>query len=249
MLVHWYYYSIPAVANLGMSSGHRSPVSLTGKLIRKQEPKYVEIDLDKEEDRIALYSAIARGVSIRKSGTPLKAYSYRPLLHHPLPASDAKPAREATLRKVMYAELDRQVLTAVVLNDAWVLEECYMNGASTEIADKNGFTPLHIAAQMNYYDCVMVLCNIGVNVNARTKFGDTALYIAEAGGSTQAAKILREHKGVIEHDAKKELSGSVPLLEIKADRERHFLDVASSGDVKITKLEDNLKTPHRYKLY
>lgn len=231
-----------------MASGQRGPISLTGKLIRKQELKYVEIDVDKEDDFNALYSAIAKGVSIRKSGVPLKAYSYRPLLHHPLPASDAKPAREAKLRKVMYAELDKQVLTAVVLNDAWVLEECYMKGASAEHVDKNGFTPLHIAAQMNYYDCVMVLCNIGVNVNALSNFGDTPLYIAEAGGSSQAANILREYKGVSEHAATKELSGSVPLLEVNVEKERHHLD-ADAGDVKITKLEDNLKMPHRYKLY
>jgi ankyrin repeat protein len=28
------------------------------------------------------------------------------------------------------------------------------------VADKNGYTPLHYAAQADKYDCVMVLCHI-----------------------------------------------------------------------------------------
>lgn len=49
-------------------------------------------------------------------------------------------------------------------------------GASPEIRDKKGFTPLIIAA-MNGHDKIMTLVlEKGANVNAKTEAGDTALH-------------------------------------------------------------------------
>lgn len=61
-----------------------------------------------------------------------------------------------------------------------------MRGAPVNVPNKNGFTPLHIAAQLNSIDSVLVLLNIGeiggVDVNSTTLSGFTPLYLARAAG-------------------------------------------------------------------
>ena len=56
-----------------------------------------------------------------------------------------------------------------------------MRGAPVEIKDENGFTPLHIACQLNNFNAVMVLINIEVDINAVSIAGYTPLFIARAG--------------------------------------------------------------------
>ena len=86
-----------------------------------------------------------------------------------------------------------------------------MGGAPPDIQDINGFTPLHIASQQNGFDCVMVLLNIGVDVNVPTVAGLTPLYLAHAAGSTQCYSLLSEHKAKLIHDSQVKLAGSTVL--------------------------------------
>ena len=84
-----------------------------------------------------------------------------------------------------------------------------MQGAPLETSDKNGFTPLHVAVQMNSFECVMVLINAGVNVNVCTLSGVTPLYLAVSAGANEAAGVLRENGGLMEID----LSGQGPPIK------------------------------------
>lgn len=50
------------------------------------------------------------------------------------------------------------------------------------LLDKNGSSVVHLAVQMNNIDCLMVLINIGVDLNKKNTLGFTPLYIANAAG-------------------------------------------------------------------
>ena len=72
-----------------------------------------------------------------------------------------------------------------------------MRGAPVDHPDKNGFYPIHIAARLNHYDCVMLLLHIGVDCNVTTISGFTPLYMAVASGATQAQRLLIENGGLM----------------------------------------------------
>jgi hypothetical protein len=156
-----------------------------------------ELDVDKEEDCLILQRAVARSETlyIRPPLDPKQAIVnklFKPLFKHPLPVSPARAEREETLRRIECVPIKKQAAGAVARRDAWVLEELYMRGTPVDHADSNGFTPLHIAVQLNDYECIMVLLNIGVNHNAATLLGFTPLYLSIATGSKQAEKLLLE---------------------------------------------------------
>ncbi len=72
---------------------------------------------------------------------------------------------------------DTPLMSAVVGNKLGctrLLVAC-INGSLVNIPDKNGFTPLHVAAQRGYADLVTVLMNSGANLDALSKNGDSAL--------------------------------------------------------------------------
>ena len=86
-----------------------------------------------------------------------------------------------------------------------------MAGAPPEIQDINGFAPIHIACQQNDFDCVMVLLNIGVDINIPTISGITPMYLAHSAGATQCFKLLSEHKAKMVHDSQLKLPGATVL--------------------------------------
>jgi len=143
-------------------------VSPTGKYTphnKRLDPRYgrsgAGLDAaNKEEDALELYKACARGESIKKKQTPIDRTHYNTLLHHPMPPSAMKPVREATLRKCIYLPINERVMGAVILNDAWVVEELYLQGNPCDIPDHNGYTPLMMAAQLNHYDCCTILMSL-----------------------------------------------------------------------------------------
>ena len=83
---------------------------------------------------------------------------------------------------------------------------------------RSNYRPLHIAAAQNNVECVQVLINIGVDVNAITVSvnhshdicdsskpkaqigGYTPLFMAQSGAATQCAELLRAAGARIESD-------------------------------------------------
>lgn len=141
-------------------------VSPTGKYTRRPDPQYGQkgtgLDMKDEDDQMALWKACARGESLKKKSKPIDKRTYTPLLHHPLPPSENKSQREYNLRRIMYTHIDQQVISAVVLNDGWVVEELFMRGAPCDVKDRNGFTPLHIAAEVRFF---WLFCHIFAGVS------------------------------------------------------------------------------------
>ena len=84
------------------------------------------------------------------------------------------------------------------MGDAWVLEEMYMRGAPIDYIDSSGFSPIHLAVQINNFECVMVLIKMGADVNAQTLAGTTPLFLARAAGARETEQVLIEAGGVMQ---------------------------------------------------
>lgn len=90
-------------------------------------------------------------------------------------------------------------------------------GAPVTTTDINGFTPLHLAVQMNNFECIMVLLNIGVDCNASTLSGYTPLYLSIATGSRQAESLLRERGARLHPEHTNQPAGST-ILDVPISR-------------------------------
>lgn len=187
-------------------------------MLRKDAPSVEADDFDEH----ALYRAISKSESLHpKKGS--KAPFYRPLLRHPLPVSEASAYHKETLRRCQHTKLEKQAMAAVVAGDAWVLEELYMLGVPVDVINDSGYTPLHIAAQLNNYDCILVLLNIPtVDINCRTYSGATALYLAISAGSKQAEQLLKEKGGTVIREAIKNIAGYSVLDQ--PQKNHHFTE-------------------------
>jgi len=210
--------------------------SPSGNPMRKH-PKNSLMDMNDEEDQYKLLQAIAQGKALT-SPSRYKPKDFTPLFKHPLPVSDHSSFHEVNLRRATCCILSKQAQAAITLGDAWVLEECFMNGAPINVSDKSGFTPMHLAVQRNSFDCIMVLINCGANVNAVTLSGVTPLFLALAAGSTQAAQIIRENGG-LEHDDIGE-APAVPCLENSPKKQGRSI---------IDQVDKASKAPSRYTLF
>ena len=72
------------------------------------------------------------------------------------------------------------------------------NAADINATDKNGDTPLHVAAQYNAYETALVLLEDGADTNAEDDKGHTPLHIAAEKKAHEAVKVLcrlRERRG------------------------------------------------------
>mmetsp|Transcript_8875 Transcript_8875/g.13304 ORF Transcript_8875/g.13304 Transcript_8875/m.13304 type:complete len:196 (+) Transcript_8875:93-680(+) len=175
------------------------------------------------EDDLDLMKRVFRGEPIKKKTTP-KQLRPQPIFKHPLPVSSRRFGHEKMLRDVSCHAADRQVLSAVTLQNAWVLEEVIMNGAPIDTRDTNGFTPLHIACRNNDFECVMVLINFGADINAVTISGITPLYMAKAAEATQVVNLLMKQNAVLEFGSHRSLPGAT-VLEVSVPSHNSVLNV------------------------
>ena len=74
----------------------------------------------------------------------------------------------------------------------------YRLGHDVNIKNATGYTPLHIAASYNFYECIMALIQMGGEVNAASLAGFTPTYIAHATHSVESYHLLKEAGGLLE---------------------------------------------------
>eukprot|EP01041_Mallomonas_annulata_P002698 gene2698-5311_t len=169
-----------------------------------------------EEECLQLLRDVARGDARYDRNEERRQInkSFIPLYKHPLPLSNHRYKHEANLRRISSCALNKQAKGAVTIGDAWVLEEVYMRGAPVDLQDTNGFTPLHIACQLNNFNAVMVLLNIQVDINVLSTAGYTPLYMAHAAKASQCVTLLQESNAKYTI-ALTSIPGSALLLETK----------------------------------
>jgi ankyrin repeat protein len=90
------------------------------------------------------------------------------------------------------AQSVQEDLAIAVLNDRAVeVKRMLAAGADPNMVDRNGDPMIVIAARANSIAAMDMLLGAKVNVNARTKHGDTALMVAALSGRLDLAKKLR----------------------------------------------------------
>ena len=154
---------------------------------------------DDELDSYALLASIAR--SEGSNATYGKQRHYVPLFRHPLPVSNHRHLHENVLGRVLSCKIEHQGISAVTLGDAWTLEECYMRGGERVLMQKSGSWPIHMAVQVDSIDCVMILINIGVDINMPNNLGFTPLFLAQSLKREAIFKLLQENKAKMFEDA------------------------------------------------
>ena len=187
-------------------SGQMSLATFTSGRKPAREHKFIEYNLDEEVDCTALLKRIVKSDAIVATGTP--RLRYIPIYRHPLPVSKHRHEHDFVLRRVLSSPLDKQVAAAVTIGDPWTLEEVYMRGAPAEVQEANGYTPLHVACEGNKIECVLVLLNIGVDVNVTSLAGITPLYLARAARAKEVEVLLVEKNARLETDKDKFLFSS-----------------------------------------
>jgi ankyrin repeat protein len=69
-----------------------------------------------------------------------------------------------------------------------------IHGADVNLRGDLGYTPLHYAAMSAQAAAVARLLDLGADTSLMNEFSETALQVAEVGGHTEIANILRSHK-------------------------------------------------------
>jgi len=173
------------------------------------------------KDEIDLLKKVCRDEPVTLPGDPKSNPGLRrfvPVFKHPLPLSVDRPLHEKQLRRVLCMSLHKQAQAAATLGNGWVLEEVYMRGAPVHLADRTGFTPLHMAVNNNNFEAIMVLLNIGkegkVDINAITTSGITPLFLAKSTGAMEAMKLLEE-QGARMHAEPKSVAPGHTILDLQ----------------------------------
>lgn len=148
-----------------------------------------------EEIEYCLLKSVARSDGLNSRDGKTKGYL--PLFKHPLPVSDTRFLHEDTLRKILSCRLEYQGMAAITRGDAWVLEEVYMRGGPVTLTGKNGSTPIHLAVQMKSVDCIMVLINIGVDLNVVNNMGFTPRFLAHSANAVQIERLLIDNGAIM----------------------------------------------------
>jgi hypothetical protein len=162
-----------------------------------------------------LLEAIAKSEGLNYGNK--KKVNYTPLFKHPLDVSESRYLHESNLRRILSCKVSSQAITAIGKCDAWVLEEVYMRHGPECLGERNGTTPLHLAVQMNSIDCVMVLVNIGVDLNVPNHLGYTPLYVARLNGFSEIEKLLASHNATLK-SSKIVIKPISTILEVTPER-------------------------------
>ena len=86
------------------------------------------------------------------------------------------------------------LLEAVIVGDVEKVKDLLTKGAEVDVRDRNGMTPLLLAARKGNSETVRLLLAHGANVNAQDYYlAWTPLILASALGHKKVVKLLLEH--------------------------------------------------------
>lgn len=93
---------------------------------------------------------------------------------------------------VSLAGVNEDLMKACAKNDANFAKLAIENGADVNFKDKNGFTPLMLAANFGNTEMVKLLAQKNADLKAESNNGDTALSLAEAKGHAEIVTFLKK---------------------------------------------------------
>lgn len=93
----------------------------------------------------------------------------------------------------IYVKRSRTLIQAVKAGDSQSVRTLLDQGADTNVRDRNGLAPLHLATLDGHHDIVVRLVSAGADVDIRDKFGRTPLHHAVFGGHKSVVAYLLLH--------------------------------------------------------
>ncbi|MGA9760895.1 MAG: ankyrin repeat domain-containing protein [Gaiellaceae bacterium] len=102
------------------------------------------------------------------------------------------------------------LIEAVIIEDVDEVNRVIADGADVNDSDKDGFTPLHFAAQNRSPEIASVLISAGANVNASDTHGNSPLWVAifSYEGDGSIVQLLLDNKADPYHKNK---AGNTPV--------------------------------------
>ena len=123
------------------------------------------------------------------------------------------------------------------------VKEWLKKGANINAVDKDGWTPLHIAAPLGCKDVAALLIAKGANVNAAHKDGWTPLHIAAAFGRNDDVAALLIAKGANVNAADKH--GDTPLHEAAIFGRKDIAALLIAKGANVNAMDNHGHTPMR----
>jgi ankyrin repeat protein len=136
--------------------------------------------------------------------------------------------------------LDSRLQAAVERGDIKGVRTALGAGANPNGADKDGYSPLHVAVREDRHDIAALLLSKGADVNARSFFGETALHLVQ---SKKTAELLLS-KGA-DVNARDTEFGMTPLFN--ADAKVSAVLLSHGADIEATSKEGH--TPLAWSSY
>lgn len=109
-------------------------------------------------------------------------------------------------------------------------------GANPDLPNKEGYTPLMIAAQEKNLKMAELLIEVGAKLDLRNRFGETAIMLASYQGFTEMVKLLYIRGAEINH------GGWNPLIYAASGGHLDTLRVLLGGGADINSTSDNGST-------
>lgn len=133
----------------------------------------------------------------------------------------------------VHAGIQDDFIWAVEDNNLTDVAKLLASGASPDTTNRQGYTPLMIAARTKNTNLAQLLLEAGANLDIRNKYGESAIMLASYYGLTDMVKQLYIKGAKINH------SGWNPLLYAASNGHARTLQLLLSGGAEINSTSDN----------